>query len=283
MIFDSNSKSIEQKLIVDYMKENELIFITVLDKIFSKNPNMQYVHLYPFFKNNKVDSLITNSGYGIIHLNLKTQYIDDALKLFKELIVFSIYGTTSIIDIINEKINIKFNNKHEYNVMKLTKDSFIPFTFNEFNLKKDEYVCLKCDSSHFKYLKNLQYLYHKEEVYRDDKNYPYYLEMKHFKRLLNNRLNFAIFLNLDIPKAVAKCNVNASSKDCYQVGGVFTLKQYRNKNLATYCISKLVKEIFKENSKNKVILYVKKENTGAIKVYEKVGFKKELETRLLYL
>jgi len=285
MIFDSNSKSIEQKLIVEYMEENELIFITVLDKIFSRNPN---IHLYPFFKDNRVDSLITSSGYGMIHLIIKDQYIDLAVEFLNGLNVFSIYGNMSIVDTINKKNNKKLSSECEYYVMKLTKDNFTPFTFNEFTFneeekeKQEEYVCLKCDSSHFKYLKKLQYLYHKEEVYRDEKNYPYYLEMSHFKRLLNNRLNYAIFKNLNNPKAVAKCNVNASSKDCYQIGGVFTLKDYRNKNIATYCVSKLMKEIFKENSKNRVVLYVKKDNIGAIRVYEKLGFKRELETKLLY-
>ena len=282
MIFDSNSESIEQKLILEYMEENELIFITVLDKIFSKKTDIYDIYLYPFFNNNKIDSLITSSGYGIIHLNLKDQYINGALELFNELNVFSIYGISEIIDIINKKLNKKFNSESEYYLMRLTKDDFIPFTFNESTFSEEEYICLKCDSSHFKYLKKLQYLYHREEVYKGDKNYPYYLEMKHFKKLLNNRLNFAVFENLHKPKAIAKCNVNASSRNCYQIGGVFTLKKYRNKNLATYCLSKLIKEIFKKDIENRVMLYVKKENTGAIRVYEKLGFKKEFKTKLLY-
>ncbi len=277
MIFDSNSNSIEQKLIVEYMEENELIFITVLDKIFSKNPNMHYVHLYPFFKNSRVDSLITSSGYGMIHINLKDEYINSAVKLLNEIGTFSIYGATKTINILNEKIDKNFNSEYEYYVMQLTKDNFKPFLIDD----EENYIGVKCDESHFKYLKKLQYLYHKEEVYREDKNYPYYLEMKHFKRLLNNRLNIAIFENIHIPKAISKCNVNANSKNCYQIGGVFTLEKYRNKNLATYCVSRLIGEIFRENNKNRVMLYVKKENGRAIRVYEKLGFIKQFESKLL--
>jgi ribosomal protein S18 acetylase RimI-like enzyme len=270
--------SISSNEYIDYLLKNEYHFVQVLDKFNNDYTMIPYdLHFKPFIKNNKIDSLIAYTDNGLFFPYVGRQYIKDASLFIINSIndLFSIYGQKEMVDEIYENLTFKTRHHIEYYEMLLEKKHFLSFFDNIEGFK-----CAKCNSSHFRYLKNLQYLYHIEEVYNEDSYYPHEAEMKSFKQLLDKRLNYAVFMNNEKNTAVSKANVNGESPNCYQIGGIYTLKEYRNLGLSKLCISHLLKEAF--DQKKNILLYVKKENKSAISVYDKLGFKILKQTCLYY-
>lgn len=71
---------------------------------------------------------------------------------------------------------------------------------------------------------------------------------------------------------IGKVQTNAASENFIQIGGVYTLSEYRNKGVATLLTNSLVLEIF---SRKKVpLLFVNKKNYAALSLYKKCGFTK---------
>ena len=79
---------------------------------------------------------------------------------------------------------------------------------------------------------------------------------------------------------IAKAVINASGFFWKQIGGVYTLPQYRNCSVAAALVCKLI-EICDEE-KQKTALFVKMRNYAAQRLYEKIGFVKTCEFRIVY-
>ena len=264
--------------IIDYLIENETYFLPVLDKFnndYSKKPDCLDFKI--FYENNKIDSLIAYTDYGTFYPHVKPKYLNETIYFINNsnLLLFSIYGEISQIKEILNNLDYKSKNYIEYYSMLLLKENFQEFSNYNRNI-----LCRKCDKRDFNNLKKLQYLYHKEEVYTNGVYYPYEAEMESFKQLLETRLNYAIFNEKN--RAVSKVNVNGESPNYFQIGGMFTMKEYRNKGYARLCLNALSKEGVNNFDKNGIILFVKKDNYPAIKAYEKLGFKVVKETAICY-
>jgi ribosomal protein S18 acetylase RimI-like enzyme len=277
--FRMNSKKNESDCL-KYVMENEFFFMQVLDKFSNSYKKIPPdINFYPFYKKNQIDSLIVYSGNGIFYPLVKEEYSDESSLFIKKFSsdIFSIYGMKDVINKIYMNLNISCRNHIDYFVMKLDKDRFMPYTENN-----KGYSCIKCDDNHFQSLKELQYLYHLEEVYDNDDYYPYEAEMKAFKNQLGKRLNYALFDKKHPGLAVSKSYINAESPNCSQIGGNYTLKKYRNKGLSKLCLSFLIEDVFTNEKKNHILLFVKKNNIPAINVYKKLGFEIIFETGLYY-
>lgn len=87
------------------------------------------------------------------------------------------------------------------------------------------------------------------------------------KRNLAHHLIYAVFYR---NKPVAKAGTNAMGTFYYQLGGVFTLKEWRNKHLARAAVGILVKEALAHGKKT--VLFVKTQNEPAKKAYIHAGF-----------
>ena len=271
----------KNKNIIEYLIDNEIFFINILDKFernYSKTPDS--AGFYPIYKNEKIDSLIAYLDNGYYYTDIKDKNIDEcadylAHELYK---IFSLYGSKETVYNLIKKINKPYRYINDYLFMKLNKEDFSPF---ESDL--ENYFCRKCDVSDFNDLKDIQYLYHQEEVYSSNSYYPYHAEMNAFKDLLKNRLVYAVFNKEDgCINAVSKSNVNGESPNYFQLGGIFSRKEFRNKGLSKICMSYLIRDIFSNYDKKGIILYVKKNNLPAINLYKKLGFKTEFETALCY-
>ena len=153
----------------------------------------------------------------------------------------------------------------------------LPLNNAHFINKNSEIEYRKSSLQDFNHLKKLQYLYHIEEVYAET-YYPKQSEMKAYQLLLANRIHFAGYLN---NHAVTKVNVNAQSDIIIQLGGVYTLDRYRGKGYAEGCVKSLL-AYAQSNKYEKAQLFVKLQNIPAICLYEKIGFKKKMETTILY-
>ena len=69
---------------------------------------------------------------------------------------------------------------------------------------------------------------------------------------------------------IAKAQTNAETKNYMQIGGVYTLKEFRNRGCAKILVSQIVKHAL-ENKKG-CVLYVRQENEHALSAYESCGF-----------
>lgn len=98
-----------------------------------------------------------------------------------------------------------------------------------------------------------------------------------FKQALQKELITVAELN---GTAVAKAGTNAQGFNTAQIGGVYTLKEERNKGIAFLVMSDLLERIFRE--KEMASLFVKKNNPAAISLYRKLGFTLRESYRICY-
>ncbi len=98
-----------------------------------------------------------------------------------------------------------------------------------------------------------------------------------FKRALQNQLITVAELK---GTAVAKAGTNAQGFNTAQIGGVYTIKEERNKGIAFLVMSGLLERIFRE--KEMASLFVKKNNPAAISLYRKLGFTLRESYRICY-
>jgi len=268
------------KRIIDFLLTNDDYFINILDKFnhnFKKFPdNIHYTFLDD---KNELGSILIYTKDGHYYPYVSNKNINNVVNILNSdfLSIFSIYSLENISEEL--LLNVKYppRLKVHYNVMSMQRKDFKPET-----IAVDDFYCRRCNEKDYKSLKNLQFLYHKEEVYTDNSYYPYISEMQAFKHSLKNRINFAVFTKegKDIP--VSKASVNGESQSSYQLGGIFTKKEHRNKGLSQLCMNYLIEEIFKNKNINKIVLYVKRDNIPANKLYIKLGFKNIFNTVLSY-
>ena len=81
-------------------------------------------------------------------------------------------------------------------------------------------------------------------------------------------------------KLVAKAQTNAETKKYIQIGGVYTLKEYRNNGYAKVLVSQILRYAL-ENKKG-CVLYVRQENEYALSAYESSGFFCFDEMKMIY-
>lgn len=80
---------------------------------------------------------------------------------------------------------------------------------------------------------------------------------------------------------VAKAGINAFGINCFQIGGVYTLPEWRNHGLASFLVAHIVHAQLQV--KAQAVIFVKTANQAAIRVYTKIGFKPCGLFRLTYV
>ena len=89
----------------------------------------------------------------------------------------------------------------------------------------------------------------------------------HLRQILKNQLCFALVSDGQI---VSKANTNAIGKNWVQIGGVYTLFQFRQNGYAAHTVSVLCKRILQ--ARKNIALFVKTKNIPALQLYQKIGF-----------
>ncbi len=82
-------------------------------------------------------------------------------------------------------------------------------------------------------------------------------------------------------RPVATCCVNASGLNWNQLGGVFTMPEYRSLGVSSAVLRKIAE--FSAMKKKNLTLFVKPSNTPAVRLYEKNGFILRNDYRISYL
>lgn len=258
--------------ILKLLYKEERIFIQVIDKALSNSKKIEVYKISENFTDGffcKVESSIYISS---TLLNKDLTCVATWINKLPHL--HSIYGHTEILVRLQLLLQKKIKNRYDYYVMELTtKDFQCPPLESIKN-------CRFCNERDFALLKDLQKQYHLEEVYTSTSSYPYNYEMAAFRHTLQNRKNAALFVN---GIAVSKVYITAESSDRYQLGGIFTRKQYRGQGCGWRVLSFFIYAIWQIQHKKKIFqLFVKKNNKAACALYKKIGFMAKDETSYFY-
>lgn len=234
-------------------------------------------HLLPFVK----------AGFGT---TLQDDFVNSFVNFYKSgkfkspLCVNGTKDGTSLILRCFEKLNFLPAQVNEYNLLKLENKGFL------LNLKKkpaqsaqiEEFQIIHCknDMSTEEKIKllELQKSYEQEEVVPECFDFD-----EDFCRLrfLNSlRTQFVLALKNEENQFVAKAGTNAMGFKFVQLGGIFTQKDFRGRHYAKILLQVLLFRLLK--IRKSVVLFVKKQNIPANKLYNSLSFKKISDYSIAY-
>ena len=101
--------------------------------------------------------------------------------------------------------------------------------------------------------------------------------LKLLKKRINNHALYAVKKE---GKYIAKAGINASGFRWNQIGGVFTIPEYRNSGVGAANMMMLTNDCFQY--KKKCALFVKIKNPAARQMYKKIGFTESCDFRISY-
>ena len=168
-----------------------------------------------------------------------------------------------LLKILLETSNIKVKTLVPYILMIKSRDEVI----NSILMRNVE--ILRADVKDANELLDLQVRYEKEEVCQGKNEFPKAISLMNLEHILKNEITY--FARLD-NFCISKTNTNAQGINYVQIGGVYTLPEYRGRGIASSVINALIDHINKKEGKN-VSLFVKTCNIKAIKMYKRLGFK----------
>lgn len=188
-------------------------------------------------------------------------------------------GTELLLQCFTE-LGINSLQQNEYNLLKLDAKKFL------INLKKSEkqkkdFIIFRCKKDIEENLKKqvleLQYLYEKEEVIPECFSFDENLSRLRFSNSLRSQYILALLFN---GRIIAKAGTNAIGFKYVQLGGIFTLKDFRRQHFSKLLLQTLLFRLLR--IKKSVVLFVKKENIPANNLYNSLSFNKISEYLIAY-
>ena len=144
------------------------------------------------------------------------------------------------------------------------------------NLDNDDFI-MRCTENDIENLFEIEKNYLQDEVaVRGQKVSDAEVSMR-LRQILKNQLYFALISD---DRIVSKAYTNAIGKNWIQIGGVYTLFQFRQNGYAALTVSTLCKRILQAN-KN-ISLFVKTKNLPAQQLYKKIGFSFHSDYKIVY-
>ncbi len=185
------------------------------------------------------------------------------------------YAVDSIFRSYSDLTGIEKITEYTYHTMTVEKSDFSPFISAECG---SERTLRSPDIDDIYSLLPLQEAYEKEEVLPSPDLYNSSSSIRYLKNSIKNQIS--LIYETD-GRIVAKANTNSRGINCYQIGGVFTLPEYRNMGIGKFVTSELVKKIIAQDKKP--TLFVRESNPAAISVYRKLGFTITSPFKIIYL
>lgn len=144
------------------------------------------------------------------------------------------------------------------------------------NLDNDDFI-MRCTENDMENLFEIERNYLQDEVaVRGQKVSDTEVSMR-LRQILKNQLYFALISD---DRIVSKAYTNAIGKNWIQIGGVYTLFQFRQNGYAALTVSTLCKRILQAH-KN-ISLFVKTKNLPAQQLYQKIGFSFHSDYKIVY-
>ena len=169
-----------------------------------------------------------------------------------------------------KKFNIKQIN--DYKLMVLPHQQFQ----DSQKLYNDDFI-MRCTENDMENLFEIEKNYLQDEVaVRGQKVSDAEVSMR-LRQILKNQLYFALISD---DRIVSKAYTNAIGKNWIQIGGVYTLFQFRKNGYAALTVSTLCKRILQAH-KN-ISLFVKTKNLPAQQLYQKIGFTFHSDYKIVY-
>lgn len=169
-----------------------------------------------------------------------------------------------------KKFNVKQIN--DYKLMVLPHQQFQQSQ----KLYNDDFI-MRCTENDMENLFEIERNYLQDEVaVRGQKVSDAEVSMR-LRQILKNQLYFALISD---DRIVSKAYTNAIGKNWIQIGGVYTLFQFRQNGYAAHTVSTLCKRILQAN-KN-ISLFVKTKNLPAQQLYQKIGFTFHSDYKIVY-
>ena len=169
-----------------------------------------------------------------------------------------------------KKFNVKQIN--DYKLMVLPHQQFQ----DSQKLYNDDFI-MRCTENDMENLFEIEKNYLQDEVaVRGQKVSDAEVSMR-LRQILKNQLYFALISD---DRIVSKAYTNAIGKNWIQIGGVYTLFQFRQNGYAALTVSTLCKRILQAH-KN-ISLFVKTKNFPAQQLYQKIGFSFHSDYKIVY-
>ena len=169
-----------------------------------------------------------------------------------------------------KKFNVKQIN--DYKLMVLPHQQFQ----GSQKLYNDDFI-MRCTENDMENLFEIERNYLQDEVaVRGQKVSDAEVSMR-LRQILKNQLYFALISD---DRIVSKAYTNAIGKNWIQIGGVYTLFQFRQNGYAAHTVSTLCKRILQAH-KN-ISLFVKTKNLPAQQLYKKIGFSFHSDYKIVY-
>ena len=169
-----------------------------------------------------------------------------------------------------KKFNVKQIN--DYKLMVLPHQQFQ----DSQKLYNDDFI-MRCTENDMENLFEIERNYLQDEVaVRGQKVSDAEVSMR-LRQILKNQLYFALISD---DRIVSKAYTNAIGKNWIQIGGVYTLFQFRQNGYAALTVSNLCKRILQAH-KN-ISLFVKTKNLPAQQLYQKIGFTFHSDYKIVY-
>lgn len=180
-------------------------------------------------------------------------------------------GPMILVQELTEQIN--WPNKYQFSYYLMTMTQSVskidpPFSGLEILLAKP---------SDLEALLPLQQHYEQEEVAVFREKIDIRTCRRNLRQILKKQIVFSANHN---GRPIAKVNTNACGINYCQIGGVFTLSQYRNQGIGRYLMSHLLLYL-KKKSKN-ACLFVRKNNKTAIRLYSSLNFIHKEDFQIIY-
>ena len=223
-----------------------------------------------FYSDEKIIGVacINDHGFFIYCFNLSSDEIcKSVISTFNFDSIYGIMGEASfqkhLLKILLETSNINVKTLVPYILMIKSRDEVI----NSILIRNVE--ILRADVKDANELLDLQVRYEKEEVCQGKNEFPKAISLMNLEHILKNEITY--FARLD-NLCVSKANTNAQGINYAQIGGVYSLPEYRGRGIASCVVNALIEHINIKERKN-VCLFAKTCNTKAIKMYKRLGFK----------
>lgn len=123
----------------------------------------------------------------------------------------------------------------------------------------------------------LQREYEKEEVLLDPEQFNATATYMHLQQHIKREV---IFYAASGRRIVAKAGTNAQGIRFSQIGGVYTVHDLRNRGIAARLMSRLIAHLLEH--RREVCLFVKPENSAAVSLYQRLGFRRRDVFRITY-